>query len=110
VSRGCLVGLMLTVVVMLLVYSFLKDRFVDDSSPEHVSPVDEAVVAKCLGNQRALRAAITGYTLAHGGRLPETLEELVPRFLAVVPHCPSGARYEYDPRNGTVRCSAGHGE
>jgi hypothetical protein len=101
---------MLTVAVMFLVYSFLKDRPVDDSRHEHISPVDEAAVAKCLANQRALRVALTGYTLAHGGRLPETLEELVPRFLEVVPHCPSGARYEYDPRNGNIRCPEGHGE
>lgn len=108
-SRGSLIGLMVTVLILFFVYSYLKNHLVREGPPQSVVALDEAAVARCLANQHALRAAIAGYRLAHGGQLPATLDELVPGFLGAIPHCSSGGLYEYDPRSGDVLCPEGHG-
>lgn len=108
-SRGSLISLLVAVLILFFVYSYLKDRLVGDSAEGDLAAIDHAAAAGCLANQHALRAAIASHRMAHAGHPPATLDELVPRFLASVPHCPNGALYEYDVQSGEVTCPEGHG-
>lgn len=51
-----------------------------------------------------LERAVASYRM-RSGRLPSRLGDLVPDELAALPPDPSGGRFEYDPRAGTVRSS-----
>ncbi len=53
-----------------------------------------------------LRNAVHQFSLAHGGRFPETLEDLVPEFISRKTDSWSGARskgkYHYEPETGRI--------
>jgi len=51
-------------------------------------------VQACRDNLLELGDALHRYTLARKGRLPRTLDELVPRFISQIPQCPSGTGTE----------------
>jgi hypothetical protein len=108
-SRVSFVVLALSILILFVVYSYLKSHLTDDARPHSGGTMDNAVAARCMSNQRALRASIAAFKLAHEGRAPANLDLLVPRYLPAVPHCPSGALYQYDAQSGELLCPEGHG-
>jgi hypothetical protein len=108
-SRVSFVVLALSILILFAVYSYLKIHLSDDAPPHPGGTMDIAVAARCMSNQRALRASIAAFKLAHEGRAPANLDVLVPRYLPAVPHCPSGALYQYDAQSGELFCPESHG-
>ncbi|MDI6873974.1 hypothetical protein [Candidatus Solincola sp.] len=56
------------------------------------SPVGQAESAACAANRRAISSAAQQYQ-AMEGRVPTSIQQLVPKYLQSVPACPSGGTY-----------------
>lgn len=68
-------------------------------------PVSQAETAACAANRRAISAAVQQYK-AMEGKLPTSIQQLVPQYLESVPACPSGGIYTLSGER--VACSV-HG-
>lgn len=51
---------------------------------------------KCQANLEAIGSAVRGYTIDHGGNLPDTLTSLTPGMLNNLPTCPNHGTYRYE--------------
>jgi hypothetical protein len=83
------------------------------SKTEEAAPVgntgtpqgDAAQVASCQANLRTIDSAIVQYQ-AGTGKLPSSVQALVPNYLRSVPQEPMGGSYSIS--GGSAHCSLGH--
>jgi hypothetical protein len=66
----------------------------------------------CRANLVVLETALRSYAQNHQRRFPQKLDELQPKDLVVLPHCPLGGSYDYQVRTDasscTVSCTSSH--
>ncbi len=57
----------------------------------------EAFTARDQGNEKMIATALEGYAVDHGGRYPDNLTQVVPKYLKALPTVPGGdgAAYAY---------------
>lgn len=69
-------------------------------------PVTQAEAASCAANRKMISSAAQQYYTMEGS-YPNSVQTLVPGFLASLPACPSGGRYTL--QGSSVTCSV-HGQ
>lgn len=69
--------------------------FVNVVWPRYLCEKEARKFCKCQSNCVKINTALEEYADQHGGRFPESLEELVPEYLEVIPTCPAAGRDTY---------------
>lgn len=96
-----LIELVVVIAIMGILAAVAVPKFIDLS--------DQAEAATCKANQSSIEAAASFYYAQHAldgtPAYPSSVSKMASQFARGVPTCPSGGRYVYAAKTGTVSCS-----
>jgi len=93
--------------VELMVVVIILGILVAIAIPIYNNVTGDAQKKACAANERTLEGAVAMYQAANGGKMPSSLDDLVPGFIEAIPTCPVDGTSSYKLNsNGTVSCNS----
>ena len=93
--------------VELMVVVIILGILVAIAIPIYNNVTGDAQKKACAANERTLEGAVAMYQAANGGKMPSSLDDLVPSFIEAIPTCPVDGTSSYKLNsNGTVSCNS----
>lgn len=94
--------------VELMVVVIILGILVAIAIPIYNDVTGDAQKKACAANEKTLEGAVGMYLAANGGKMPPSLNDLVPDFIEAVPTCPVDRTSGYTLNSdGTVSCGGG---
>lgn len=101
-KNGAVIAIIVIAAIFMLV--FICGILVAIAIPVFNAAKINALTKSCYANERTIEGAAQTH-LAENGTLPDSIETLVPTFIAETPVCPADGEYTWDSSTGVVTCS-----